>query len=158
MKIYLNNKINYLVIISFFCILDQLSKIYINLNFDKLINKNILIFTIEFVRNYGAAFNIFSGSRLFLSFVSVISTVIISYFIFIKENIIINKYGLSYILAGSIGNGIDRILNGYVIDFIKIRYIDFPVFNFADVFINIGVLIIILSYFKYKNWLDEKIL
>ncbi len=158
MKTYLNNKINYLVIISFFCILDQLSKIYINLNFDKLINKNILIFTIEFVRNYGAAFNIFSGSRLFLSFVSVISTVIISYFIFIKENIIINKYGLSYILAGSIGNGIDRILNGYVIDFIKIRYIDFPVFNFADVFINIGVLIIILSYFKYKNWLDEKIL
>tara|TARA_Y100001978_G_C23561249_1_gene369418 strand:- start:178 stop:633 length:456 start_codon:yes stop_codon:yes gene_type:complete len=151
MKTYLNNKINYLVIISFFCILDQLSKIYINLNFDKLINKNILIFTIEFVRNYGAAFNIFSGSRLFLSFVSVISTVIISYFIFIKENIIINKYGLSYILAGSIGNGIDRILNGYVIDFIKIRYIDFPVFNFADVFINIGVLIIILSYFKYKN-------
>ena len=90
MKIYLNNKINYLVIISFFCILDQLSKIYINLNFDKLINKNILIFTIEFVRNYGAAFNIFSGSRLFLSFVSVISTIIISYFIFIKENIIIN--------------------------------------------------------------------
>tara|TARA_Y100000589_G_scaffold277563_1_gene272614 strand:- start:383 stop:838 length:456 start_codon:yes stop_codon:yes gene_type:complete len=151
MKTYLNNKINYLVIISFFCILDQLSKIYINLNFDKLINKNILIFTIEFVRNYGAAFNIFSGSRLFLSFVSVISTVIISYFIFIKENIIINKYGLSYILAGSIGNGIDRILNGYVIDFIKIRYIDFPVFNFADVFINIGVLIIILSYFKCKN-------
>ena len=151
MKTYLNNKINYLVIISFFCILDQLSKIYINLNFDKLINKNILIFTIEFVRNYGAAFNIFSGSRLFLSFVSVISTIIISYFIFIKENIIINKYGLSYILAGSIGNGIDRILNGYVIDFIKIRYIDFPVFNFADVFINIGVLIIILSYFKYKN-------
>ena len=158
MKTYLNNKINYLVIISFFCILDQLSKIYINLNFDKLINKNILIFTIEFVRNYGAAFNIFSGSRLFLSFVSLISTVIISYFIFIKENIIINKYGLSYILAGSIGNGIDRILNGYVIDFIKIRYIDFPVFNFADVFINIGVLIIILSYFKCKNWLDEKIL
>ena len=151
MKLLFNNKINYLVIISFFCILDQFSKIYINLNFNKLINKDLLIFTIELVRNYGAAFNIFTGSRLFLSFISVISTIILSYFIFIKENKTINKYGLSLILAGSIGNGVDRILNGYVIDFIKIKFIDFPVFNIADIVINIGVLILIVSYFKYKN-------
>ena len=151
MKLLFNNKINYLVIISFFCILDQFSKIYINLNFNKLINKDLLIFTIELVRNYGAAFNIFTGSRLFLSFISVISTIILSYFIFIKENKTINKYGLSLILAGSIGNGVDRILNGYVIDFIKIKFIDFPVFNIADIVINIGALILIISYFRYKN-------
>ena len=155
MKIYLNNRINYFIIISFFCIIDQLSKIYIDLNYHKLLSKDLLVFTIDLVRNYGAAFNILSGSRLFLSFISVISTIILSYFIFIRENKLINKYGLSFILAGSIGNGIDRILNGYVIDFIKIKSIDFPVFNIADIVINIGVFILIISYFRYKNKFDE---
>ena len=150
-----NNKINYFTIIFIFSFLDQFTKFYINLNLSKLLNKDLLIFTIEFVRNYGAAFNIFSGSRLFLSFISVISTIILSYFIFKRENKLINKYGLSFILAGSIGNGIDRILNGYVIDFIKIKYIDFPVFNIADIVINIGVLILMISYFRYKNKFDE---
>jgi len=151
MKKYFNNKFNYFAIIFIFSALDQFSKIYINLNLNKLLNKDLLIFTIEFVRNYGAAFNILSGSRFFLSFISVISTIILSYFIFIRENKLINKYGLSFILAGSIGNGIDRILNGYVIDFIKIKSIDFPVFNIADIVINIGVLILMISYFRYRN-------
>ena len=151
MKEYFNNKINYFAIILILCSLDQFTKIYINLNINKSLNKDLLLFTIEFVRNYGAAFNILSGSRLFLSFISVISTIILSYFIFIKENKLINKYGLSFILAGSIGNGIDRILNGYVIDFIKIKFINFPVFNIADILINIGVLILISSYFRYKK-------
>ena len=150
-----NNKINYLTIIFIFCFLDQFTKFYINLNLSKLLNKDLLIFTIEFVRNYGAAFNILSGSRLFLSFISIISTIILSYFIFKRENKLINKYGLSFILAGTIGNGIDRVLNGYVIDFIKIKYIDFPVFNIADIVINIGALILMISYFRYKNNFDE---
>ena len=151
MKILSNVKINYFILISFFSILDQISKIYINLNLNKLLNKDLIIITIEFVRNYGAAFNIFSGSRLFLSIVSITSTIILSYFIFISENKGINKYGLSLILAGSIGNGIDRVFNGYVIDFIKVKFIDFPVFNIADIVINIGVLILIINYFKYKS-------
>tara|TARA_Y100001978_G_scaffold161361_1_gene147649 strand:+ start:325 stop:780 length:456 start_codon:yes stop_codon:yes gene_type:complete len=151
MKLYSNNKINYLFIIIIFCLLDQLSKVYINLNFFKILNKDFLIFTIAFVRNYGAAFNILNGSRLFLTFISVISAIILSYFIFVSENKHINKYGLSFILAGTIGNGIDRILNGYVIDFIKLKFIDFPVFNVADLAINIGALVLIISYFRYKN-------
>ena len=151
MKIYFYDKTLYFILITFFCILDQISKIYINLNFHKLLNKDIILFKIEFVRNYGAAFNIFSGNRVFLSFISVISTLILFYFIFISENKLINKYGLSFILAGTIGNGIDRLLNGYVIDFIKIKFIDFPVFNIADIVINIGVLILILNYYRHKN-------
>ncbi len=151
MKNYFNNKINYFGIVLIILSLDQFSKIYINLNLNKLVNKDLFIFTIEFVRNYGAAFNILSGSRLFLSFISVLSTIILTYFIFIRENKLVNKYALSFILAGSIGNGIDRILNGYVIDFIKIKFINFPVFNIADIVINIGVLILISSYFRNKK-------
>ncbi len=151
MNIFFKSKINNIFIISIILFLDQFSKIYVDSNINKLINNDLILFTVEFVRNNGAAFNIFSGSRLFLSFISIISSLILSYFIFIGENKTINKYGLSFILAGSIGNGIDRILNGYVIDFIKIKFIDFPVFNIADISINIGVLILFISYFKYKT-------
>ena len=151
MKLYFISKIKYLTLIILLSILDQFSKIYIHYNFDKLLNKDFIIFKIDFVRNYGAAFNILSGNRFFLSFISVISTIILSYLIFKKNNNSINKYGLTLILAGSVGNGIDRILNGYVIDFIKIKFINFPVFNIADIVINIGVLILIISYFRYKH-------
>jgi len=151
MNIVFNKKINHLFLIIIICTLDQISKIYVNTNIFKLLSKDLAIITIEFVRNYGAAFNLLSGSRLFLSFISVISTIILSYFIFLSENKLINKLGLSFILAGSIGNGVDRILRGYVIDFIKIKYIDFPVFNIADLAINVGVLLLIINYFKNKS-------
>ena len=151
MKIYFNNKIYYIIIISISCILDQFSKIYINLNQDKLFNKDFIIFKLELVNNYGAAFNIFTGSRLFLTLISIISTIILFYFIFISESKNINKYGLSFILAGTIGNGIDRIYNGYVIDFIKIKFIEFPIFNIADIAINLGVLFLMISYLKNKK-------
>ena len=151
MKIYLNSKLRYLFIICIFVFLDQFSKLYINLNINELLNKELVIFTVDYVRNFGAAFNIFSGNRLFLSMISLISSIILFNFIFLREDKVINKYGLSFILAGSIGNGIDRFCYGYVIDFIKIKYIDFPVFNIADIAINIGVVIMILSYLRNKH-------
>ena len=145
------SRLKYLIVISILCFLDQYSKVYISLNINKLINKDLLIFTIEYIRNYGAAFNILSGSRLFLSLISIISTIILMYLIFIREDRRINKYGLSFIVAGSIGNGVDRIFYGYVIDFIKIKFVDFPVFNIADIAINIGILVMIINYFRYRR-------
>ena len=145
------SRFKYLIVISILCFLDQYSKVYISLNINKLINKDILIFTIEYIRNYGAAFNILSGSRLFLSLISIISTIILMYLIFIRKDKRINKYGLSFIVAGSIGNGVDRIFYGYVIDFIKIKFVDFPVFNIADIAINIGILVMIINYFRYRR-------
>ena len=145
------SRFKYLIVISILCFLDQYSKVYISLNINKLINKDLLILTIEYIRNYGAAFNILSGSRLFLSLISIISTIILMYLIFIREDRRINKYGLSFIVAGSIGNGVDRIFYGYVIDFIKIKFVDFPVFNIADIAINIGILVMIKNYFRYRR-------
>ena len=145
------SRFKYLIVISILCFLDQYSKIYISLNINKLINKDLLILTIEYIRNYGAAFNILSGSRLFLSLISIISTITLMYLIFIREDKRINKYGLSFIAAGSIGNGVDRIFYGYVIDFIKIKFVDFPVFNIADISINIGILVLIINYFRYRR-------
>ncbi len=145
------NKIN-LMIVSIIVTLDQISKYFITLNHDYFLNKNIFIFSINFARNYGAAFNIFEGNRLFLSLISIVSSLILIYFIFFKGRLnLLDRYGLSLILAGSLGNGIDRIIKGYVIDFINLKLFDFPIFNIADIAINIGCIILIFNHFKFKN-------
>ena len=145
------NKIN-LIIVSIIITLDQISKYIITLNYDYFLNKNIFIFSINFARNYGAAFNIFEGNRVFLSSISIISSLILIYFIFFKGRLnLLDRYGLSLILAGSLGNGIDRIIKGYVIDFINLKLFDFPIFNIADIAINIGCIILIFNYFKFKK-------
>ena len=144
------NKIN-LIIASIIISLDQISKSIITLNYEYFLNKNILIFSINYVRNYGAAFNILEGNRIFLSSISIISSLILIYFIFFKERLnSLNKYGLTFILAGSLGNGIDRIIKGFVIDFINLKLFNFPIFNIADIAINIGCIILIINYFKSK--------
>ena len=145
------NKIN-LIIVSIIIALDQISKYIITLNYDYFLNKNIFIFSINYVRNYGAAFNIFEGNRVFLSSISIISSLILIYFIFFKGRLnLLDRYGFSLILAGSLGNGIDRIIKGYVIDFINLKLFDFPIFNIADISINIGCIILLFNYFKFKK-------
>ena len=151
MNINLKNNINQAIIVAICFSLDQFSKNYINLNYSRIINKDLIIFTLEYVKNNGAAFSIFAGNRLFLSIISIISSIILTYYIFLKKTNLINRIGLSFILSGTLGNGIDRVLNGYVIDFIKIKLINFPVFNIADILINLGVLILITNYLKYKK-------
>ena len=144
-------KIN-LIIVSIIIILDQISKYYISLNYDYFLNRNILFFSINYIRNYGAAFNIFEGNRIFLSSISIFSSLILIYFIFFSKKLnTFDRYGLSLILSGSLGNGIDRIIKGYVIDFINLKLFNFPIFNIADIAINIGCIILIFNYFKFKK-------
>ena len=141
-----------LIIVSFVITLDQISKYILSINYDYFLNKDLIIFSFKYIRNYGAAFNIFEGNRIFLSLISILSSLILIYLIFFKETLnSLNRYGLSLILAGSLGNGIDRILKGYVIDFIKLNTFDFPIFNIADISINIGCILLIFNYFKYKK-------
>ncbi len=142
----------FLIVISVVISLDQISKNIFSINYDYFLNKDLLIFSFKYIRNYGAAFNIFEGNRIFLSLISILSSLILIYFIFFQERLnSLNRYGLSLILAGSLGNGIDRILKGYVIDFIKLNTFDFPIFNIADISINIGCILLIFNYFKYKK-------
>jgi len=143
----------YFILISILIILsDQLTKYIINLNHTSLINNDLIFFSIDYVKNYGAAFNILSGSRIFLSTVSTIITLYLIYFILCKKNISnLNLFSYSLILAGTVGNGIDRIIKGYVIDFINLNFIDFPVFNIADISINVGLILIIYGLIKNKK-------
>ena len=131
---------------------DQLTKYIISIDLKSLINKNLIIFSIEYVKNYGAAFNILEGNRIFLSIVSISISILLLYFIINNNNLgKIDLYSYSLILGGTIGNGFDRISKGYVIDFINLNYINFPVFNIADISINVGLILILYSFIKLKK-------
>ena len=132
-------------------LVDQLTKYFMYTYTKFFINRDFLLFKLEFVKNYGAAFNIFSGSRIFLSSTSIIFSILLIYLILRKNSLrLIDYYSYSFILGGTIGNGIDRIFKGYVIDFINLNFINFPVFNIADISINFGFIILLYSIFKKK--------
>ena len=143
----------YYILLSILIILsDQFTKHIIDINHTSYINNDLLFFSIDYVKNYGAAFNILSGSRIFLSTVSTIITLYLIYLILCKKDISnLNLLSYSLILAGTVGNGIDRIIKGYVIDFINLNFIDFPVFNIADISINVGLILIIYGLIKNKT-------
>ena len=148
----INSRFYFILLSSIIVLTDQITKLIISLYTKELINKNFLIFSIDYIKNYGAAFNLFSGSRVFLSLVSITISILLIYIILnkkLRSNIDLLSY--SFILGGTFGNGIDRLTKGYVIDFINLNLIEFPVFNIADISINIGLLLIIYRYIKIRN-------
>lgn len=96
-----------------------------------------------------------AGQKALILFISVVIIALCVFMIFKSPDDV--KYisfniSLSMIIAGGIGNGIDRIRFSYVIDFIYFKAINFPVFNVADIFVTCGaVLFILLILFKYKE-------
>jgi signal peptidase II len=104
------------------------------------------IVQLTYVRNTGAAFSLFSGFSPFLTVISIIVIIAVIYFHYkIPAKSTMLQIGLAYILGGSLGNLIDRLFRGYVIDYINFTF--WPVFNFADIMINLGVLLIIIQIF-----------
>ena len=140
----------YFLSLSFFIVLiDQFTKYLMFYNKQLFINKDFLLFKLDFVKNYGAAFNIFNGSRIFLSLISIFFSILLIYLIVRKKTLnLIDLYSYSFILGGTIGNGIDRIYKGFVVDFINLNIINFPVFNIADISINIGFIFLLYTVFK----------
>jgi len=142
-------KLYFLSLSIFIILIDQYTKYLMFYNKKLFINKDFILFKLDFVKNYGAAFNIFSGSRIFLAFISIIFSILLIYLILRKNNLnILDLYSYSFILGGTIGNGIDRIFKGFVIDFINLNIINFPVFNIADISINIGFIFLLYNIFK----------
>ena len=146
------NRFSYILLSILITLIDQFTKHIIDKNHTSYINKDLLFFSIDYVKNYGAAFNILNGNRIFLSSLSTIITLFLTYLIIYKKNLNnLDLLSYSFILAGTIGNGIERITKGYVIDFINLNFIDFPVFNIADISINIGLIFMIYGLIKNKR-------
>ena len=148
----LQTKIYFLCLSIFIVLIDQFAKYLMFYNTKLFINKDFLLFKLDLVKNYGAAFNIFSGSRVFLSLISIFFSVLLIYLIFRKNTLNrFDLYSYSFILGGTIGNGIDRVYKGFVVDFINLNIINFPLFNIADISINIGFIFLMYNIFKNKR-------
>ena len=135
-------------------LLDQISKFLVlsTLGFERSKNiiPNLLNFTL--VRNKGAAFSLFSNSTNFLTITSVIaSLLLITIILRSPPKSYWNFIGLAYLLGGTVGNGIDRLFKGYVLDFLELVPINFPIFNVADVSINIAIFCFIIDIIKTKD-------
>ncbi|NCA92809.1 signal peptidase II [bacterium] len=153
-----------LLIIGLLIVFDMLTKKYIYGHCDTVNDIVIIDGVIRFtaVKNTGAGFGILKNQTGALTAISFFSSILLIIFIFYsypRRNKILRS-ALVMIIAGAIGNLIDRMVLGYVRDFVYFELIDFAIFNFADSFLTIGtallIIYILFFYSKEENELMEK--
>ena len=153
-----NAKIVYFFISTiFFVLFDKyLTNLILN-NLNNLPQNPILDFF--YVENTGAAFSILENYKWFLIIFAVLAIlmIVISVLKNIKKASSLAVFGTAILIAGIFCNVYERIIFGYVRDFIKLNFVNFPVFNISDVFINIGVFAIVIIIIKnnYSNKINE---
>ena len=140
-------------------VIDLITKLLISTNMD--LNSSITVinnfFNITYVHNFGAAFSILVGARIILIIVSLIILYLIYRYIQKEELTKYTTICYSFLIGGIIGNLIDRVVYGYVIDFLSFKIINynFPIFNVADIFITLGTFMFLIrmvrSDFKCKK-------
>lgn len=148
----------YLLLSLIVVVIDQLIKLnvvqHLRVGESKTIIPNILSF--YYLRNNGAAWNIFSGQMYFFYLISVIAIIAVLYFLFNpKYKSKTFDIGLALILGGIIGNFIDRVRLHYVVDMMQLDFINFNIFNFADSCITVGVMLVFI-YLLFIDGKDKK--
>lgn len=126
---------------------DQLVKylVSVNLQAGETAFSVLNIFDVTYVQNKGAAFSVLTGKMVFLSVISVLFCIaVIVFWIKKKPTHLLLCTSLSMLIAGAVGNGIDRIFRGFVIDYINLTFMNFPVFNIADIAVTVGAVLFIL--------------
>ena len=103
---------------------------------------------LRFVLNPGMAFSLLSGRQLFLIVATSAALILVAYWLlFRSRNDRLQQAALILVLGGGIGNLIDRVLNGEVVDYINLLFMRFAVFNFADICVCVGVALWVLVIF-----------
>ena len=113
------------------------------------------IFELSYLENHGAAFGILQGQKTFLILITCVSMVVLIY-LYVRipgeKHYFYLYLTLILLIAGAIGNFIDRCMHDYVIDFFYFKLIDFPVFNVADIYVTTAAVIFIVTFlFYYKE-------
>ena len=154
----MHNRSKFLFSLSIFLfsiLVDQLSKYFVENNLDIFIDGLVILegVNLVYVQNKGISFGMLSNFNItfFLGLLSLLISCYIFFLIFKSDNRL-EFAGLSLILGGALGNGVDRLKNGYVIDFIDVYYnnLHWPAFNFADSFITIGAILFFYCIFVKK--------
>ncbi len=135
-------------------VLDQLTKYWVvqSLELGETVPLWQGVFHFTHVTNPGAAFSLFADAGGWLRWLSLIVSVGLMAFAWFGPAM--NRWeqaGYGFILGGALGNGVDRFAAGEVVDFLDFRLIQFPVFNLADVFINIGIICLLIAAFIYPS-------
>ncbi|MBQ8459426.1 signal peptidase II [bacterium] len=145
----------------FFLVLCFIFWIFLALFSSKLIVDNLtsghhysnIVFNLHYLKNSGAAFSLLQNAREFLIIVSIVATTLL--FMFVHYHIrSIHYISVSFIAllsAGIMSNCHERIVLGYVRDYIQLNFMNFPIFNIADIFITIGVIALVVILFFYKG-------
>ena len=115
---------------------------------------------LTYVRNTGAAFSSFAGAQWLFALIFALFTLAVLYEYFKKPMPFtrLERWCVAAIYGGGLGNMIDRLRQGYVVDMLETEFMEFPVFNVADCFITCGciLLMIHLAFFNKQFWKDEK--
>lgn len=139
----------------FLLMIDIITKLLIDYSFNLMETRTIIMnfFSITKIYNDGASWNLLAGHRIILILISIVMLGILFYyqskFLLNERNVL--AFGLLY--SGILGNLIDRIFYGYVIDFLDLTIFgyDFPVFNFADICIVLGIFLLIVAIYKKED-------
>lgn len=153
----MKQRIKHLLLFIVLIAIDQLTKYWVRTDLAHrepiVLIKDVL--SLQFLKNTGAVWGLMSGKTTFLSIFTVVVLVFIIYFYLKiptgrKYNVL--KIIVVFITAGAVGNLIDRIFLGYVVDFIYFELINFPLFNFADCCLTVSsILLFLLAIFYYKD-------
>ena len=144
----------WVIIIAASVVIDQLTKYVISHAYEigesHILINGVLNFT--YIRNEGAAWGMFSNSRWVFIAITAVMLVILPILLFKYRKLhFLFGFSLSLIIGGAIGNMIDRVFQGSVVDFIQAAFIDFPVFNFADCCVTVGAALM----FIYLVFIDK---
>lgn len=127
-----------------------------NILVDKLIHGYRLsnpVFSLNYIKNTGAAFSILQNSRELLIILSMIALVLLALHVIhnLKSISLKSCFFIALLSAGIAGNLHERIIYGYVIDYFQLNFINFPVFNISDILINVGVIALIIMILIKKT-------
>lgn len=138
-----------LLIVFFITVADQITKFLavsaLKPRYTYPIIQDVLHLT--YLENTGAAFGILKNARWIFMILTTVVVIALAMFIVLRREKLsgLLTVGLCFVIGGGIGNMIDRVFNGYVVDFIDFRLINFAIFNVADTFVTIGVVLIVID-------------
>jgi signal peptidase II len=150
----------FLIVAALVVTLDQLSKLWARVNLSEIYNLELLPGFLDLIRveNTGSIFGLFYGhTELFIALAIAASVVILVFLYYFPPATTLGTLSFALILGGAVGNLIDRIRLGYVIDFIRIHLqaiFFWPAFNIADAALTVGILMLI--YYFYKSGVFRK--